>query len=88
MFSGRPSGKAQRTPVAVQLTLAYQPCLVCTAMTLPLSNSFAIVGRPPRDIQALATVASDESISGADRLYAPLLVRAAVTLPLDDRRGR
>ena len=56
-----------------------------TTMTLPLSNNCAIVRRPAGDIQALATVACDESISITDRLHAPLLVRATVTLPLEDR---
>jgi hypothetical protein len=56
-------------------------------MTLPLSKGGAINSGPRGNIQALAAVARDESISIAVGLYAPLLVRAAVTLPLHERRA-
>ena len=70
-----------------QLTLAHQPRLVCTAMALPLSHGRTIVSRPSGNIQTLATMARDESISCTNRLYAPLLVRTVVALPLEDRRA-
>ena len=76
----------QLTPLPVQLTLLDKPCLVCAAVTLPLNNGYAIGSRRPRNIQALAAVARNESISRADGFQSPLLVCAAVTLPLDDRR--